>query len=54
MQPLYLHCMRHKAASLTDGTWSELKELMLKHKAMHREGRNQAEFFRNFEAEARK
>ena len=54
MQPLYLHCMRHKAASLQDGTWQELKGLMLKHKAMHRESRNQADFFRQFEAEAGK
>ena len=54
MQPLYLHCMRHKAASLQDGTWSELKGLMLKYKAMHREGHNQAGFFSQFEAEAKK
>ncbi len=53
MQPLYLHCMRHKAASLQDGTWEELKSLMLKYKALHRESRNQAEFFRQFESEAR-
>lgn len=54
MQPLYLHCMRHKAASLQDGTWEELKQLMLKHKAMHREGQRQAGFFTWFEQEARK
>lgn len=54
MQPLYLHCMRHKAASLQDGTWEELKQLMLKHKAMHREGQRQAGFFTWFEEEARK
>lgn len=50
MQPLYLYCMRHKAASLQDGTWNELKRLMLKYGAMHREGFKQAEFFRQFEA----
>jgi len=54
MQPLYLHCMRHKAESLKDGTWEELKGLMLKYKAMHREGHRQADFFRQFEAEAKK
>lgn len=54
MQPLYLHCMRHKAESLKDGTWEELKGLMLKYKAMHREGHRQADFFRQFEAEANK
>ena len=54
MQPLYLYCMRHKAASLQDGNWDELKQLMLKHKAMHREGQPQAGFFTWFEQEARK
>ena len=54
MQPLYLHCMRHKAESLKDGTWNELKGLMLKYDAMHREGHRQADFFRQFEAEANK
>lgn len=54
MQPLYLHCMRHKAESLKDGTWEELKGLMLKYRAMHREGHRQADFFRQFEAEANK
>jgi len=54
MQPLYLYCMRHKAASLQDGNWEELKQLMLKHKAMHREGQRQAGFFTWFEQEARK
>ncbi len=54
MQPLYLYCMRHKAASLQDGNWDELKQLMLKHKAMHREGQRQAGFFTWFEQEARK
>ena len=53
MQPLYLYCMRHKAASMQDGRWSELKGLMQKYKAMHREGHNQAGFFRQFEAEAK-
>lgn len=53
MQPLYLYCMRHKAASIQDGRWSELKGLMQKYKAMHREGHNQAGFFRQFEAEAK-
>ena len=54
MQPLYLYCMRHKAASLQDGNWEELKQLMLKHRAMHREGQRQAGFFTWFEQEARK
>ena len=54
MQPLYLHCMRHKAESLKDGTWNELVAQMKKYRAMHREGRQQAEFFRTFEEEARK
>ena len=54
MQPLYLHCMRHKAESLKDGTWEELKGLMLKYDAMHREGHRQADFFSAFEAEANK
>ena len=54
MQPLYLHCMRHKAESLKDGTWAELKSLMLKYDALHREGHRQADFFRQFEAEANK
>lgn len=53
MQPLYLYCMRHKAASMQDGRWSELKGLMQKYKAMHREGHNQAGFFQQFEAEAK-
>lgn len=50
MQPLYLYCMRHKSESLHDGTWDELKALMLKYRAMHREGHQQAGFFREFEA----
>jgi hypothetical protein len=54
MQPLYLHCMRHKAESLSDGTWAELKALMQKYDALHREGHRQADFFREFEAEAQK
>ena len=54
MQPLYLHCMRHKAESLNDGTWAELKALMQKYGALHREGHYQANFFREFEAEAKK
>ncbi|MBR6128580.1 MAG: DUF4838 domain-containing protein [Bacteroidaceae bacterium] len=54
MQPLYLYCMRHKAASLQDGNWEELKQLMLKHRAMHREGQRQTGFFTWFEQEARK
>ena len=53
MQPLYLYCMRHKATSMQDGRWSELKGLMQKYKAMHREGHNQAGFFQQFEAEAK-
>ena len=54
MQPLYLHCMRHKAESLSDGTWGELKGLMQKYGALHREGHRQADFFRQFEEEARR
>ena len=54
MQPLYLHCMRHKAASLQDGTWKELVSLMKLYKAMHREGCKQEDFFRDFEAEGKK
>ena len=54
MQPLYLYCMRHKATALQDGAWNELKDLMLKYKAMHREGQPQAGFFTWFEEEARK
>lgn len=54
MQPLYLQCMRHKAESLNDGTWDELKRLMLKYKAFHREGYQQAGFFREFEEAAKK
>ena len=53
MQPLYLYCMRHKALSMQDGTWDELKRLMLKYGALHREGHRQADFFRQFEAEAK-
>ena len=52
MQPLYLHCMRHKAASLQDGTWSDLLRLMKQYKAMHREGHPQDRFIREFEAAA--
>lgn len=54
MQPLYLHCMRHKTESLRDGTWAELKALMQKYGALHREGHRQTDFFREFEAEAQK
>ena len=54
MQPLYLHCMRHKAASLQDGTWKELVSLMKLYKAMHREGCKQEDFFRDFEAEGKR
>ena len=46
--------MRHKAESLNDGTWAELKALMQKYGALHREGHYQANFFREFEAEAKK
>ena len=54
MQPLYLHCMRHKAESLQDGTWAELLRLMKQYKAMHREGHPQEQFIREFEEAARK
>lgn len=49
MQPLYLHCMRHKAESKKDGTWADLLRLMKQHKAMHREGYPQDKFIREFE-----
>lgn len=52
MQPLYLHCMRHKAESVGDGKWAELQRLMKKYKAMHREGQQQDRFFRDFEEAA--
>jgi hypothetical protein len=52
MQPLYLHCMRHKAESMKDGTWSDLLRLMKQYKAMHREGHPQDRFIREFEAAA--
>ena len=51
MQPLYLHCARHKAESLKDGTWKELVRLMKQYKAMHRENFPQEKFIREFEAE---
>ncbi len=54
MQPLYLHCMRHKAESLQDGTWAELLRLMKQYKAMHREGHPQEQFIREFEEAAKK
>ncbi len=53
MQPLYLHCMRHKAESLKDGTWADLLRLMKQYKAMHREGHPQDKFIQDFEAEAK-
>ena len=49
MQPLYLQCMRHKAESLADGTWSKLLRLMKQYNAMHREGYPQDRFIREFE-----
>ncbi len=49
MQPLYLHCMRHKAESLRDGTWTDLLRLMKQYKAIHREGYPQDKFIREFE-----
>ncbi len=52
MQPLYLHCMRHKAESLQDGTWADLLRLMKQYKAMHREGHPQDKFISEFEAAA--
>ena len=54
MQPLYLHCARHKAESLQDGTWEELLRLMKQYQAMHREGCPQEKFIREFEEAARK
>lgn len=52
MQPLYLHCMRHKAESLQDGTWADLLRLMKQYKAMHREGHPQDKFISEFEVAA--
>ena len=54
MQPLYLHCMRHKAESMTDGTWEELVRLMKLYKALHRESRSQEKFILEFEESAKK
>ena len=48
MQPLYLHCMRHREASKEDGTWKELKSLMQHYKARAREGLPTEKFIREF------
>ncbi len=53
MQPLYLHCVRHKAESLKDGTWADLLRLMKQYKAMHRESTPQEKFIQEFEAAAK-
>ena len=53
MQPLYLHCVRHKAESLKDGTWDDLLRLMKQYKAMHRESTPQEKFIQEFEAAAK-
>ena len=48
MQPLFLHCMRHKDKAKQDGTWDELKGLITLYKAKHREGHSFEEFIKNF------
>ena len=48
MQPLYLHCMRHREASKKDGTWQQLKSLMLKYNARPGEVRPLDKFIQEF------
>ena len=50
MQPLYLHCVRHKVASRQDGTWQELKKLLLKYNARPGEVRPLDKFIQEFES----
>lgn len=45
MQPLYLHCMRHKEQSRKDGSWEELSALMRKYDANPGGGRKLDTFF---------
>jgi hypothetical protein len=51
MQPLYLYCMRHRTEAKQDGSWNELKTLIMLYKARHREGHPWEQFIREFEAE---
>lgn len=53
MQPLYLHCMRHKAKSLKDGTWDELVRLMSRYDAKPNEAVRREDFIRDFEKAAK-
>ncbi len=46
MQPLFLHCMRHKDQSRQDGTWDELVSLMRKYNARPREGQSLEDFLK--------
>lgn len=50
MQPLYLHCVRHKVTSRQDGTWQELKKLLLKYNARPGEVRPLDKFIQEFES----
>ena len=47
MQPLFLHCMRHREQSRQDGTWEELITLMRKYNTRPRENQTLEEFLRN-------
>ena len=48
MQPLFLHCMRHKEQSRQDGTWDELVRLMKKYGSRPRENQTLDDFIKNF------
>lgn len=48
MQPLYLHCMRHRAEAKEDGTWKELRHLIQLYKARHRESYPWEKFVKDF------
>ncbi len=48
MQPLYLFCARHKELAKQDGSWEELKKLMLRYKAKHREWYPMEKFIQEF------
>lgn len=47
MQPLFLHCMRHKEQSRQDGTWDELVRLMKKYSSRPRENQTLDDFIKN-------
>ena len=47
MQPLFLHCLRHREQSRQDGTWEELILLMHKYNTRPRENQTLEEFLRN-------